>query len=339
MALYLDHKYIAQLSSRLEKFKRKSQRIYNFRCPICGDSSKSKIKARGYFYTQGDGMKFHCHNCLADWTFSHFLQEFADDLYQDYVFEKYKNTGLFPVQKDSFNFDFKPHFMEKMNDDILDGYFNIDKLPLDHYARQYIERRQIPKCFWKDIWFIPDFKKLVDKFEPENEYQLREEDARIVFPFRDREKRITAIQGRSFESRGLRYITIKIDHNAPKVFGLDRVNPENRIFVCEGPVDSFFLPNSIACAGSNLGSDVLPDCSDVVYIFDNEPRNKAIVDAIKKLADSGKEVCVWPDDVDEKDINDMILAGKTSADIIDIINANTYTGLAARIAINEWKRC
>ena len=284
-------------------------------------------------------MRFHCHNCLVDWPFSHFLQEYAADIYQDYVFEKYKELV---DREESYNeFDFKPHFEEKVNDvSILDGYTSVDKLPVAHFCRLYVQKRQIPEVFWKDIWYVPDFKKLVDQFEPENEYQLKPEDARVVFPFRDQEKRITAIQGRSFQSRGLRYITIKVDHDAPKIFGLDRVAANHRVYVVEGPIDSLCIPNSIACAGSNLGSIDLSIFNDLVFIYDFEPRNKQIIESMKKIADSpGKKICVWPDEMPGKDINDFILAGMTKERVINIIDKNIYEGINARIAINEFKRC
>jgi len=339
VSLFIDHNYIAQISSRLDRFKRKTQRSYNFRCPFCHDSSKSKIKARGYFFTKGNNISFYCHNCLQSKSFSQFLKEFDPSLYEKYIFENYREKNPEEKKENFDEFNFKPEFKEHLVVDILSGCTNIDELPLDHYARKYIQGRQIPKVFWKDIWYVPDFKELVDKVEPENEYNLKPKDPRIIFPFRDKEKRITAIQGRSFQNRGLRFIIVKIDKDSPKVFGLDRVDPENRVYICEGTVDSFFLTNAIACAGSHLCSYILPNCHDMVYLLDNEPRNKAIIDQMKKIADSGKKLCVWPETVGEKDINDLILAGYTSEKIVKIINANTYTGLSARIAINEWKRC
>ena len=79
MSIYVDKKYINLVSSSLDKFKWKSESIANCRCAICGDSSKSKIKARGYFYSKGNDFFYKCHNC-----------NFSTNLYN---FTKYVKTG------------------------------------------------------------------------------------------------------------------------------------------------------------------------------------------------------------------------------------------------------
>jgi len=342
LSLYIDHKYAALIGPRLDKFKRKNQKTYNFRCPLCGDSKKSKTKARGFFYVRGNKISFYCHNCLRSMPLGKFLEEYDAPLFEQYIFEKFKDH---PKEKETYEFDFKPKFSEKIDaiDSNTIGFFNyspISDLDDKHFAKEYIEHRRIPKCYWGDIYFIDDFKVLVDRVEPGNNYGLKSEDSRIVFPFRNREKELTAFQGRSFKNSGLRYITIKVDKDAPKIFGLDRVAPNHRVYVVEGVIDSLFIFNSIACAGSNLGSKDIPFFDDMVFIYDNQPRSKEIVQAMKKIVDLGKEICIWPTSPSKKeDINDMILAGKTSENIIDIINANSYKGLAAEIAITEWKRC
>jgi hypothetical protein len=271
-------------------------------------------------------------------SLGNFLKEISYELYEKYVFEKYKDEKG-EKKLETYDFDFKPKFDHHSYSSLDLNYPSIDELPDNHYAREYIAKRKIPLQFWGDLYFVPDFKELVDKTEPENEYGLKQGDPRIVIPFRDKEKRIIAFQGRSFSDRGLRYITIKVYPDAPKIYGLDRVDPENRVYVVEGPFDSLFIPNSIATAGSNFGSDNIPAYDNMVYIFDNEPRNKTIIQTMKKLSDEGKEICVWPDVTEEKDINDMALAGRTSKEIIRIINTNSYKGLSARLAIDEWKRC
>ena len=71
----IDSKYIGIISSRLQKFKRVKPDLYNFRCPICGDSKKNKSKTRGYLYSVKADMNFRCHNCGASMTFSNFLRQ------------------------------------------------------------------------------------------------------------------------------------------------------------------------------------------------------------------------------------------------------------------------
>jgi len=46
-------------------------------------------------------------------------------------------------------------------------------------------------------------------------------------------------------------------------------------------------------------------------------------------------IVIWPNDLKEKDINDMILAG---IDVKKIIKENTYMGLEAKAKLIGWKR-
>jgi DNA primase len=350
MSLYIDHQYIAQISSRLERFKRKNQRLYNFRCPFCGDSEKSKIKARGYFYQNKNEMFFRCHNCNESMSVGTFLKKLDHKTYEEYIFDRYKagENGHSNYKKPEFKFkwnkpptsgvDEKAEVPKRLV--LHDAYSSIADLPSDHAARMYVLGRQIPEEFLSEIFYVPDFKKLIDSVEPDNEYELKSGDTRIVIPFYNESREVIALQGRSLSAKAkLRYITIKIDKNAPKVFGLDRVDETERVYVVEGPIDSMFLPNCIATAGAALDIKTLSRFDDVVFVYDNERRNKAIVNAMVHVADESEKVCVWPTTLKEKDINDMILAGRTPDQIKELIDTNTYDGLNARIAISEWRRC
>lgn len=353
MSLYIDHQYIAQISSRLERFKRKSQRLYNFRCPFCGDSGKSKIKARGYFYQNKNDMFFRCHNCNESMSVGNFLKRIDHSTYEQYIFDRYKagENGHSNYKKPEFDLKWsKPpkgngpevssEEAEGTIEDILDKLPLIADLAPTHAARLYLDGRQIPGQFYEAMYYCSDFKELIDSAEPDNEYELKSNDQRIVIPFYNESHEVIALQGRSLNPKArLRYITIKIDKNAPKVFGLDRVDENERVYVVEGPIDSMFLPNCIATAGAALDIKILSRFDDVVFVYDNERRNKAIVDAMVHVADESEKVCVWPSSLKEKDINDMILAGRTPDQIKELIDANTYDGLTARIAISEWRRC
>jgi hypothetical protein len=125
-----------------------------------------------------------------------------------------------------------------------------------------------------------------------------------------------------------------------KVFGLHRVRKEDRIYVVEGQFDSYFLPNCVASGDSNLGgvAAIFPEL-DTVLVYDNERRNKDIVKQIEKSIDAGHSVCLFPDDVPGKDINEMIQNGLTSDEIKDIIDRNTHKGLSAKLTFTSWKRC
>ena len=77
----------------------------------------------------------------------------------------------------------------------------------------------------------------------------------------------------------------------------------------------------------------------MVFIFDNEPRNKQIIDRMYKVIEQDYELVIWPEGQKEKDINDMIMQGKSKSEIQNIITQNTYSGLSALTQLNSYKRC
>ena len=66
---YVEVKYINIVSSKLRNFKKKSDSVFNFSCPLCGDSKVKKNKARGYFIENKGTFVFHCHNCTVSLSF------------------------------------------------------------------------------------------------------------------------------------------------------------------------------------------------------------------------------------------------------------------------------
>jgi hypothetical protein len=177
---------------------------------------------------------------------------------------------------------------------------------------------------------------LPDKFE-----DLEKDEPRLILPFLDKDKNLFGFQGRSFRKSGIRYITIMLNEDQPKIFGLDTMDPSKDIYVVEGPIDSLFLPNGIASAGGDLISPLqLLDVQKekFVVVYDNEPRNKETITKIEKAIDSGYRVCIWPTAIEQKDINDMVLAGYTIDKVKDIIDDCTYSGPTAKLHLALWRK-
>ena len=125
-----------------------------------------------------------------------------------------------------------------------------------------------------------------------------------------------------------------LNEEAPKVYGLDKINKGEIVYVVEGPFDSTFVSNSVAMCGSDSSLACL-EGSSIVYVYDNEPRNKEIVGRIEKCIEKGEQVIIWPTMIGDKDINDMVLSGH---DIMSVLKSNTYSGLEAQIKFNNWKK-
>jgi hypothetical protein len=77
--------------------------------------------------------------------------------------------------------------------------------------------------------------------------------------------------------------------------------------------------------------------SDCVVVYDNEPRNAEIVKKVEEAIRGGYTVCVWADSVEEKDINDMVLAGRSPQEVQSIIDECACSGLTALARFSQWR--
>jgi transcription elongation factor Elf1 len=359
MSVYVDRKFLGFVSSKLEQFKQKQTDLYNFRCPYCGDSRKNKLKARGYVYRKSNDYFFICHNCGKSTTFAKFLEHVDGTSYKQYVLERYSSgeTGYGTnVKKPDFEQlkgNAYARFQSTLNEPTGDStpvesvgrtsrafaHYSIENLPAEHYARDYIQKRKIPENFWNEILFVSKFKDFLDEEFPNHGKDEVPNDDRVVLLYTNEKGEITNVAGRALSESKIRYVTVKVS-DEKKVFGLHRLRKQERIYVVEGQFDSFFIPNCVASGDSNLGgvAAIFPEL-DVTLVYDNEPRNRDIVKQIEKSIDNGYNVCLFPENVKGKDINDMIQYGLTSTEIKDIIDKNTFSGLKAKLNFTHWKRC
>lgn len=337
--MYIDKKYISLLAPKLQQFKVRGDSLWNFRCPVCNDSHKDKLKARGYIYNKKDLFFFMCHNCGSSMKLSSFIKFVDPALYDDYQLESFvnKNPDKSSVELKALNFISKPKFESKskcvLNTEHL---VRIKSLPLEFYARKYLEDRKVPL---KDLYFTSDFAQYVQSQFPSNTKKLYKE-PRIVIPFYDNENNLLGVQGRSIGPSKIKYITIKAAEHVPKIFGWNKVDTQKVVYVVEGPIDSLFISNCVATMDATLYDVVSVLGVDVNYVFvyDAEPRNKQIVSNMRKTIDRGYKVCIWPEYIKEKDINEMILSGRSGAEIQHIIDKNSYEGVMATMMMNQWEK-
>ena len=318
-----DTKYIGLVSSRLPKFKKVKADLYNFRCPLCGDSQKQKNKARGYIYAKKADANYKCHNCGASTTFSNFLKTLDPTLYKQYIFEKFqtRNTGkgsIFEEPKLDFK---KPVFRKKID---------LPKASEVKIAKDYLDNRRLDST---KFYYTDKFKEWTNTQKQTFDY-IGKDEPRIIIPMYDSTKKLIGFQGRSLIPNSIKYITIMIDEDAPKIYGLDKINKEKSIYIIEGPFDASLVENSIAMCGADVDIGSL-GWSDYIWVYDNEPRSREITDRIRKTIDGGDKVVIWPTSIEEKDVNDMILGGH---DVMSMLKSNTYSGLKAKIKFNNWKK-
>lgn len=326
------------MSNQFQQFKRKSNTLYNLRCPECGDSQRNRYKARGYFYLRDGKWFYKCHNCSYSVSFGNFAKKHSPELYKQYLIDLISESETTELPQDV-----------QQDDNEIRGLWPLKKLKkisqLEHFhtAKLYISSRQIPNPFHAKLYYCQDFVEWTNSIIPNKLQPGEKKDKRIIIPLIDKGKNLFGFQGRSLDPNNkIRYITIITNSSMPKIFGLDTVDFNKTVYVFEGPFDSMFIPNSIAVCGSDI-SGALSQLKDInkdniVIVFDNEKRNPEIIRSVEKCINSGYNVCLWPNHIKEKDINDMVLSGKSPAEIKLTIDANTHKGLSAKLALSIFRK-
>jgi transcription elongation factor Elf1 len=193
---FIDVKYINLISARFQKFKKVKTNLYNFRCPICGDSKKNKNKARGYLYQVKNNTNFKCHNCGVNISFNNFLKQIDSTIHKQYIFEKFKdgNSGKnFVFEEPKFKFE-KPQFNQKLN---------LLKSSENEKSKKYLESRKLnPDKFY----YVSNFKEWTNSLKKTFD-SIEYDEPRIIIPLYY-QKRLIGYQGRSIGKSKIKYITL-----------------------------------------------------------------------------------------------------------------------------------
>ena len=190
----------------------------------------------------------------------------------------------------------------------------------------------------KDFFYTEDFKKWALSVCQVDYSTLRQGEPRLVIPFFDKDNQLIGAQGRALQESKVRYVTVKVHEDVPKVFGLERWNSDQHTYLVEGPIDSLFLPNCLAMAGADMSDLSILNKDKTTLIFDNEPRNFQIVKSMIRFLKNGWKIVVWPNSIISKDINDMVQSSIRDARLVEIINTNTYSGQRGEWEVQSWKK-
>jgi len=340
--LWLERKFLSMVISYLDMAKWKNDNTLNHRCPYCGDSSKNQYKSRGYHFVVEQSFVYKCHNCGKSTSSVNFLKDNFPVIHKEYLKEWLKESGRGKkrIQKmpSSNEFKFTPK-KEILNMSVE----NLKAVCHNAYdrtvSRSYLQDRHIPDEKIKELWFIENAQSLSFLHKKYKERVLGN-DPRIVLPFVTSNGELIGISGRAINDSPLRYLTMRFRDDVPLIFNIEKVDKSKTIYVTEGPIDSLFLPNAIAVAGSDFKKIDDSIKENAILIYDNEPRNKQIIQKIEEVIDLGYSVCIWNDKRINgcKDINDMIQSGLTSEEVVGIINSCTYSGLSAKLKLKEYKK-
>lgn len=337
--IWLECKYANLLGSHLPLFKHRKNNPYlaTFRCTICGDSQHNKLKTRGYIFQHSQHLFVYCHNCNYSASFRKFLKHQNSYLYDEFGLELFKeNSHGKPITEVEEVFATPVPVKSRTVDHA--GLFDlvvpsITSPTLIHYLKQ----RKVPENKWKHIFYTEDFPLLVKKVFPEK-YISEPKHHRLVIPFYDPSgKEVVGICARTLPDadpmKHKRYYSIS-HPGYPKLWKPNDLDTTKTVYVTEGVMDAFFLDNACSMLGSNIDTGVLRTMfDDFVIVFDNESRNRQIIEQMERKVKEGCKIVVWSNRTKGKDLNEMALAGH-----IPDLKSRTFSGLEAMLNITQFRK-
>lgn len=331
MSQWLEEKYIGLISVQLGHFHKQSRTTFGFRCPFCGDSKRRANKTRGYFFLYRGRYFYKCHNCNVGMSLRTFLRQQSPELYREYQLDVIRQERPVP------SVVVPTAVIETVTASPM-TLPTIASLPESHIAVQYCRGRGLPDASFAHLYFTDEWTTWIRAMQWS--YALPEDHApRLILPWFDRHRNLLGAQARRIDATGhaARYMTLKYESCQDKIYGWDRVDFHKPIYVVEGPLDSWFLPNAVA----SMDSDLMRMHEKyflnyhAVYVWDNEPRNATIAKNLLAAIKAGLPVVVWPSTLQEKDLNDMSKAGYT---VPDLVQQHTFRGLRAELEYQQWIR-
>jgi hypothetical protein len=324
---------IHDMSPFLDKFKKKRNGLNEMRCPLCGDSKKSKYKTRGNIFLFKGSYIYKCHNCGVSLSLFTFAKMCFPDIFSRHCF------SFFSSQKEEE--EINSLFSEAEKKKILSSSFPF-LLPYSssEKAKAYIKERKIPRDKCSDVLFIEDLNLLISAFPDSGYNQISHVSPRLVFPIHSKDSSLVGFVTRAIEKNDpIRYYNIKVSPDGVLLSGQRTIDHSKRVYITEGHIDSLFLDNGMGACSSGFRGGIefcKKNKLDYTLVFDNEPRNSQIKSNIEKYIDEGESIVIFSSfPFKGKDLNRMILLNE-GINIQEEIKKRTYQGLLAKLEFNRW---
>lgn len=288
---------------------------YSAKCDICGDSQFSKSKKRLHLYTKStyDEDSIACFNCGFKGNMFSYIRKFHPEFYDAYKAER-GFSSLKSLQNDIQVIK----RVEKLN--TLYTFDPPKQFQLNNpKALDYLSKRKVNLS---EVYYCDDIVTLGDKQVSLKDY--------IIIPLKENNKWY-GFYSRCLSSKVF-YTYIPEQNTGYKLWNWFNISKKSTVYIFEAIFNALStnLSNSIACMGSDIPDDKLKELNDAVFVFDNDStgNSKAL-----KYAKLGHKVFLYPKDIQEKDINDLLKGGWTKDDLTEMIKSNTYQGFEAVIKL------
>lgn len=204
---------------------------------------------------------------------------------------------------------------------IMEIFSGLERLESIESAVKYVENRGISKEIYENWYFSPNkFIKIFDKSYYVEDF--------IFIPIIQNNK-LSGFYTRSIREK--RFSTILFP-NKEKFWSSDFIlNKENQYYIFEGIFDALStgLEHIIAMLSADLSNEILEEVKNPIFVLDND--ETGVLKSLRYV-ESGYSVFVWPNDIYEKDMNEL-LRRKSRKDIKSMIEDNIFSGMDAQIRL------
>jgi hypothetical protein len=284
-------------------------------CPICQEGKSKGKKQRCYLYYYGDNLMVHCFNCGIHHHFNNYLKIYFPHLYKQYMLD----SGIF---KNTFNPVEKPKELKLFT--IKDLKLNFIPITESKKGMAYLYRRGIDTKYFKLFYYTKNYRNFGEG---------------IIIPFWFNDEKIYGFQYRNLDKK-LFHIYLPEQNKGYKIYNYFTKAKEVYVFESVFDLMSNNIPieNKISSFGSDIDVEKLNKFKKVIFCFDNDETG---LKKAKKYAELGYNIFIWPDNIKQKDFNDIlqqaIKKGKDPKKVRDkitkIIQENTFDPISALVRL------
>ena len=313
--------------------------VYQCSCPVCMESPKKK---RCYYIPENDNI--FCHNC--GWSSKPFkwIKEVSNCSNSDIIEEIKDYEVTIDITKDGevvtkIQTETLPKDSINLSDPLQRAYYSQDKM--FNLANEVIHNRRLDTAVNRPDNLYLSLSDMVHK-------------NRLVIPFVNEKEEIEFYQTRTLRPQDNRTKPKYLGKvgSEKTLFNINKVSSDHdKVYIFEGPIDAFFVRNSVAVAGiTERGKSFTKRQEeqmnstlrwyDKVWILDSQWGDRASMIKSEALLKQGETVFIWPETLGKKykDFNDLARAANKNEIGWDWIEKNTFRELEGIIKMTQIKK-